>query len=74
MDTNYEHLYRKYKNKYINLKNNNLQKGGASNAPKIKLVKGMCVKGHPNHLYKDRLTRIFEVCEKKKYKMRTFRQ
>jgi hypothetical protein len=62
---NYEHLYRKYKNKYINLKNNNLQKGGDPITPQIKLEQGMCVKGHPNPLYKDHLTRIFEVCGNK---------
>ncbi len=61
MTINYEHLYKKYKNKYVNLKKTNrlLQTGGN---PSINLQKGMCVKGHYNPLYKEHLTRIFEVC------------
>jgi hypothetical protein len=64
MNINYEHLYRKYKHKYITLKHSNKisQTGGNS---QINLQKGMCVKGHYNPLYKDNLTRIFEVCSKK---------
>ena len=70
-NTNYEHLYIKYENKYINLKKAiALQHGGVPNkTPQIKLEQGMCVKGHYIYEYKDRLARIYEVCENKKCKL-----
>ncbi len=64
---NYKYLYKKYKTKYKNLKDSIvLQNGGDPiKTPQINLEQGMCVKGHYNPKYKERLTRIFEVCRKK---------
>ncbi len=65
---NYENLYKKYKTKYIHLKNSIvLQNGGdPGKTQEIKLEKGVCVMGHYNDLYKNRFSKIHEVCKKQK--------